>query len=197
VTMIFEMTRDYNIVLPMILAVGASLAVRRLLSRENIYTLKLIRRGHPVPRGLHANMFLVQGAKDVMETDVPIVPAETPLDEFLLRPDNKGAIRHVVVTRGKRISGVLRINTGIRQQLARAQSGVTLGDVARKDFTIVREDDAVFDVIRRMSRRGVTMALVVAAAKGRATPRPSEIRGVITKEHVADSVAKTVSIYPR
>ena len=197
VTMIFEMTRDYNIVLPMILAVGASLATRRLLSRENIYTLKLIRRGHPVPRGLHANMFLVQSAKDVMETDVPILPAEMSLDEFLLLPENKGAIRHVVVTRGNRISGVVRINTGIRQQLARTQTGVTLGDVARKDFTIVQEGDAVFDVIRRMSRRGVTMALVVDVPNKRTIPRPSQIRGVITKEHVADSVAKTVSIYPR
>ena len=196
VTMIFEMTRDYNIVLPMILAVGASLATRRLLSRENIYTLKLIRRGHPVPRGLHANMFLVQSAKDVMETDVPIVPAEMSLDDFLLRPENKGAIRHVVVTRGNRISGVLRINTGIRQQLARTQTGVTLGDVARKDFTIVHEGDAVFDVIRRMSRRGVTMALVLSGANERSIPRPHQIRGVITKEHVADSVAKTISIYP-
>jgi CIC family chloride channel protein len=195
VTMIFEMTRDYNIVLPMILAVGASLATRRLLSRENIYTLKLIRRGHPVPRGLHANMFLVQSAKDVMETDVPIVPAEMHLDEFLLRPENKGAIRHVVVTRANRISAVLRINTGIRQQLARAQTGVTLGDVARRDFTIVHEGDAVFDVIRRMSRRGVTMALVIGGGE-HAIPRPHLIRGVITKEHVADSVAKTVSIYP-
>ena len=197
VTMIFEMTRDYNIVLPMILAVGASLAVRRLLSRENIYTLKLVRRGHPVPRGLHANMFLVQSAKDVMETDVPILPAETSLDDFLLRPENKGAIRHVVVTRGQRISGVLRINTGIRQQLARTQMGITLGDVARKDFTIVQERDVVFDVIRRMSRRGVTMALVIDAPARRSIPRPWQIRGVITKEHVADSVAKTVSIYPR
>jgi len=196
ITMIFEMTRDYNIVLPMILAVGASLAVRRLLSRENIYTLKLIRRGHPVPRGLHANMFMVQSARDVMETDVPIVPAEMHLDDFLLRPENKGAIRHLVVTRGNRISGVLRINTGIRQQLARTQTGVTLGDVARKDFTIVQEGNAVFQVIRRMSRRGVTMALVVAGNE-RAIPRPQQIRGVITKEHVADSVAKTVSIYPR
>jgi CIC family chloride channel protein len=195
VTMIFEMTRDYNIVLPMILAVGASLATRRLLSRENIYTLKLIRRGHPVPRGLHANMFLVQSAKDVMETDVPIMAAETYLDEFLLRPENKGAIRHVVVTRDNRISGVLRINTGIRQQLARTQTGVMLGDVARKDFTIVHEGDAVFDVIRRMSRRGVTMALVIGGDE-RAIPRPHLIRGVITKEHVADSVAKSVSIYP-
>jgi CIC family chloride channel protein len=196
VTMIFEMTRDYNIVLPMILAVGASLATRRLLSRENIYTLKLIRRGHPVPRGLHANMFLVQSAKDVMETDVPIMAAETYLDEFLLRPENKGAIRHVVVTRDNRISGVLRINTGIRQQLARTQTGVMLGDVARKDFTIVHEGDAVFDVIRRMSRRGVTMALVIGGDE-RAIPRPHLIRGVITKEHVADSVAKSVSIYPQ
>jgi CIC family chloride channel protein len=197
VTMIFEMTRDYNIVLPMILAVGASLATRRLLSRENIYTLKLIRRGHPVPRGLHANMFLVQNAKDVMETDVPIVPAEMSLDEFLLQPENKGAIRHVVVTRSNRISGVLRINTGIRQQLARAQTGITMGDIARKDFTIVQESDAVFDIIRRMSRRGVMMALVVDLPNKRTIPRPSQIRGVITKEHVADSVAKTISIYPR
>ena len=197
VTMIFEMTRDYNIVLPMILAVGASLAIRRLLSRENIYTLKLVRRGHPVPRGLHANMFLVQSAKDVMETDVPVVPAEMLLDEFLMKPENKGAIRHLVVTRGNRISGVLRINTGIRQQLARTQSGVTLGDVARKEFTIVGEDDVVFDVIRRMTKRKVTTALVVEGNSKRGVPRPSQIRGVITKEHVADSVAKTVSIYPR
>ncbi len=195
VTMIFEMTRDYNIVLPMILAVGASLATRRLLSRENIYTLKLIRRGHPVPRGLHANMFLVQSAKDVMETDVPIVPAETSLHEFLLRPENKGAIRHVVVTRGNRISGVLRINTGIRQQLTRAESGVTLGDVARRDFTIVYEDDVVFDIITRMSRRDAAMALVIDGGSKRGIPRPHQIRGIITKEHVADSVARTVSIY--
>ena len=197
VTMIFEMTRDYNIVLPMILAVGASLATRRLLSRENIYTQKLVRRGHPVPRGLHANMFLVQKAKDVMETDVPIMPAEMSLGDFLLLPENNGAIRHVVVTRQNRISGVLRINTGIRQQFARAQSGITLGDVARKDFTIVREGDAIFDVIRRMSRRDVTMALVTALPNRRTIPRPQQICGVITKEHVADSVAKSVSIYPR
>jgi CIC family chloride channel protein len=196
VTMIFEMTRNYDIVLPMILAVGASLATRRLLSRENIYTLKLIRRGHPVPRGLHANMFLVQSATDVMEKDVPILPAETLLDEFLLRPENRSVIRHIVVTREGRIFGVLRVNTRIRRPLAEVQSGVTLGEVAQKNFTIVRESEAMFDVITRMSRRDATMALVVSAQAGKAAPRPAHILGIITKEHVADSVAKTVNIYP-
>ena len=51
VTMIFEMTRDYGIVLPMILAVALSVGVRRLLSRENIYTMKLFRRGHVDTQG--------------------------------------------------------------------------------------------------------------------------------------------------
>jgi CIC family chloride channel protein len=91
---------------------------------------------------------------------------------------------------------VLRINTGIRQQLARVETGVTLGEVARNDFTIVREDDVVFYIITRMSRRDAAMALVIAASSKRTIPRPHQIRGVITKEHVADSVAETVSIYP-
>src|SRR5271167_2883538 len=109
VTMIFEMTRDYNIVLPMILAVAFSLGVRRLLSPENIYTLKLARRGHLVPKALHANMFLVRRASEVMETDVLVLPADTPFDEFLSRPDHGGRMRHVIVSRTNRISGVVRV----------------------------------------------------------------------------------------
>src|SRR5581483_7919636 len=76
VTMIFEMTRDYDIVLPMILAVAVSVGVRRLLSRENIYTLKLFRRGHVIPKALHANMFLVRRAHEMMEKDLLVVPAD-------------------------------------------------------------------------------------------------------------------------
>ncbi len=57
VTMIFEMTRDYSIVLPMILAVALSLGVRRVLSPESIYTLKLSRRGHRVPKSCTPTCF--------------------------------------------------------------------------------------------------------------------------------------------
>jgi len=193
VTMIFEMTRDYNIVLPMILAVAFSLGVRRLLSLENIYTLKLARRGHIVPKALHANMFLVRRAAEVMETDILILPAETPFDEFLSRPDHGGRMRHVIVTRNNRICGVVRVNTGLRRGLVGVDTGITLGDVARPNFTIVREDDVAFEVIQRIWRKGAVMAIVV---RGRSVPRPDDVAGVITKEHVADSVASSVQIYP-
>ncbi len=44
VTMIFEMTRDYDLVMPSIVAVALAIGVRRLLSPENIYTIKLVGR---------------------------------------------------------------------------------------------------------------------------------------------------------
>ena len=193
VTMIFEMTRDYNIVLPMILAVAFSLGVRRLLSPENIYTLKLSHRGHLVPKALHANMFLVRRASEVMERDILVLPAETAFDGFLSRPDHGGRMRHVIVTRGNRIFGVARVNTGLRRGLDGVHTGITLGDVARPNFTIVHANDVGFEVIQRIWRKRAVMALVVS---GRGVPRPDKIIGVITKEHVADSVATSVQIYP-
>ncbi len=90
VAMIFEMTRNYDIVLPMILAVAVSIGIRRVLSRENIYTLKLVRRGHAIPKARHANMFLVRHAGEVMDKDVIVAEADSGFDALLARPDNGG-----------------------------------------------------------------------------------------------------------
>ena len=146
-----------------------------------------------VPKALHANMFLVRRAGEVMETDILVLAAETPFDEFLSRPDHGGRMRHVIVTRNNRIVGVVRVNTGLRRGLVGVDTGITLGDVARPNFTIVREDDVAFEVIQRIWRKGAVMAIVV---RGRSVPRPDDVAGVITKEHVADSVASSVQIYP-
>lgn len=198
VTMIFEMTLDYHIVLPMILSVAAGLGVRRALSRENIYTAKLVGRGHVIPKALHANVFLVRAARDVMETHFLLVPAETRLDLFLQRPENRMGMRHVIVTSGDRIKGAVRINTSLRSAVVELGTGVTLGDVATQRFTLVRESDVAFDVIVRLWRRNSIMALVVRGDGPRVhIPRPADIIGVITKEHVADAVAAGIQTYPR
>lgn len=193
VTMIFEMTQNYNIVMPMILAVALSVGVRRLLSPETIYTLKLFRRGQFIPKARHANMFLVRRAHEVMDSDIVIAPAETDFEEFLLRPEYQGRRLHIVVTQANRIVGVLRINTELRHSLEHVFAGVTLGDVAYRNFTIVRENEVAIDVIRRLWRKQAVMAVVM---RGHSVPRPADVLGVITKEHVADSVADSVEIYP-
>jgi len=189
VTMIFEMTRDYDLVMPSIIAVALAIGVRRLLSQENIYTIKLVGRGHFVPKALHANMFLVRRARDVMERNITILPADANFDAFLRQHATEGGFRHVVVTRGNHFAGVVRVNTSLRRGVEQAYSGVRLGDVAQRNFTIAREADIMFDVVQRMTRRDAAMAVVV---KERGRGRPSEIIGVVSKEHIADSVAESI-----
>lgn len=194
VTMIFEMTRAYDIVMPMIIAVALSVGVRRLLSRENIYTLKLVGRGHSIPKALHVNMFFVRRAREVMDTEVAIMDASASFETFLADPDNRGRLRHVVVMRGGRIFGVVRVNTALRRASESSPSSVTFAEIASRKFTLVHAEDVVFDVIRRMARKQAIMAVVLDGTDPPADGQ-GKVVGVITKEHIADSIESTVGIY--
>jgi chloride channel protein, CIC family len=189
VTMIFEMTRDYDLVMPSIVAVALAIGVRRLLSPENIYTIKLVGRGHFIPKALYANMFLVRRARDVMQKDVTLLTADAHFDAFLRQHGEEHGLRQVVVTRGNHIAGVVQVNTSLRRGSGQAYSGVRLGDVAQRNFTVARESDIMFDVVQRLTHRDAVMAIVV---KDRSRGRPSDVVGIISKDQIADSVGASI-----
>ncbi len=125
-----------------------------------------------------------------MDRDIIRLPVDADFAAVLRQSEAGGGLKHVVVTRGDRIAGVLRVNTDFRR--AQEDTGIALGDVAQRTFVIARQDDIVFDLVTRMSRRGASMAVVVS---GRGRPRARDVLGVISKEHVADSVADSIRPY--
>ena len=199
VTMIFEMTRDYDIVLPMILAVAVS--ARRApaaVAREHLHA----EAGPPrpvIPKALHANMFLVRRAREVMERDFLVVPAETGFDDFLRRPEHHGGDAprrgHPSTTAS---SAWCASTPACGTASPRSRPASPSATSRSRNFTIVREDDVAFDVIDRMWRKNAVMAHRRAQRTAAAAPpRPSDVVGVITKEHVADAVAGSIQVYPR
>ena len=128
-----------------------------------------------------------------MLTDVLLLDETVRFGDFLRQAPDTGRLQHVVVTRGQSLVGVIRVNTDLQRTVNAAASEVRMGDIARRNFIIVREAAVASGVIARMWRRGAAMAVVVRQ-KGR--PRPETVLGVITKEHIADAVASNVRIYP-
>jgi CIC family chloride channel protein len=141
---------------------------------------------------MHANMFLIRPAGDVMERDFQVLPSAMGFDEFLRMPAGEGTLRHIVVSEGERIVGTLRVNTSLRHGLEGAYTGVSLGSVANETFTVVREDEIMFDVIQQFWHEKASMIVVVhnGGAAG-----ASDVVGILTKEHIADSVAESVRPY--
>lgn len=101
-------------------------------------------------------------------------------------------MRHVVITQGQAIEGVLRVNTALRHGLEGAYTGLALGEVAITNFTVAHQEDVMFNVIGEMSRRNAAMVIV---SRTLGLPSASDVAGLITKEHVADSVSESISPY--
>ena len=103
-----------------------------------------------------------------------VVPAQHELR------DATGAARQpgpAASCRGHRRAAASRRDTGEHGSAAGSQSaapGTPLGELASRDFTIVRAGDVVVDVIRRVWRKGAIMALVVP---DRGLPRGDDSSG--------------------
>jgi len=83
IVIIMEMTDDYHIILPLMIAVSASYLVSSFLEKESIYTMKLARRGVHVRRGTHISALKEIKVTEIMTRDPTILtPEMTPAEVF-------------------------------------------------------------------------------------------------------------------
>lgn len=83
ILMLFEMTGDYKMILPLMLACIISTVVASQLRRDSIYTMKLSRRGVDIQAGRDANIMRSLKVKDAMTREVHTVPANMPLKKLV------------------------------------------------------------------------------------------------------------------
>lgn len=83
ILMLFEMTGDYKMILPLMLSCIISTVVASQLKRDSIYTMKLARRGVDIRAGKDANIMRALLVKDAMTEEVVTVPANMPLKKLV------------------------------------------------------------------------------------------------------------------
>ena len=182
IVMIFEMTRDYNVIVPLVLAVALAVSIRRALVKENIYTVKLRNRGRPIPTNRHTNMYLVRQARELMNPNFIIMPKEASIVDALNVLDGRRAT--VIIADGSRIMGFARLS---RTYAADRFAHQPLGAVAHKDYTIAPESSILNTIIARMNQRSRSMAIVVADSASQ-VPRTEDVVGVIDSPEIAAAV---------
>ncbi|WP_239452102.1 chloride channel protein [Frondihabitans sp. PAMC 28766] len=112
--MLFELTGDYSIILPLLLAIVLATGTSRLLGKDTIYTLKLRRRGidldapaapsAPPPAIVDRS---TRRVADAMRTDAPFLRATEPLSDGLLTLLSSGRPALAVTDNNGRYLGVL------------------------------------------------------------------------------------------
>ncbi|MGD8828207.1 MAG: chloride channel protein [Gammaproteobacteria bacterium] len=184
IIMIFEMTRDYHAIIPLMITVSLAYGVRRLFMEDSIYTYKLARRGHYVPDALQTNLFMLRRAMDVIETPLIRVSSGEALGEirrkYLGRRRN---VPHVLVIDGDSITAVLTSE----RHWALTRSGDVqswLEEHVGSRYIVVGREDMVFDIVGRMRAENVEIALVTPTGK---LEHPEDVVGVLTLSDIVRS----------
>jgi len=178
VIIMFEMTGDYKIVLPLMLAVvTATLLSSLLLKGESIYTLKLTRRGVRLRRGQDVDVLRAVQVEEVMRDSATVAPA-TPLEDLteLFLRTNQHAFP--VVDEQNRLSGVVSLtdlrNAGPGQELGSRQ----VDDLMTRSLVTAYPDETLDLVLPRMGPRDLSRLPVVARDD------PRRLVGVIRRNDV-------------
>ncbi len=190
IVMIFEMTADYGVIIPVTLTVAFSYAVRRMLSPESIYTFKLAQRGHYVPQALHVNFVFAKRAQDLMRSPLVALPASTTLKTFATRVLEHPEESQFLVHDNDRIVGLVDREPA-RESLDPEHRSMTLEQVANDRFVVVAKETPLGEVLAHMYAAGVPVALVADRAGATSL---AAVCGAITDRETADAMVDSMEL---
>jgi CIC family chloride channel protein len=182
IIIVFEMTRDYEIILPLMLAVVVSTIFSRLLSRESIYTVKLIRRGIFITSASHE-----QGADnipvgDIMVTSYPSVYVDFPIRDIPGKFSSEGVHGLPVLDYQDRLVGIVTA-TDVGHAISNGYEGGQAFDIASRSLITAFKDQTIFDVFGQPGAQEIGYIPVVDR------DHPNLLLGVLRRQDVIQAFA--------
>jgi CIC family chloride channel protein len=175
----------------MTITVALSYGVRKALSAESIYTLKLVRRGHYMPEALQTNFHQLRRAHEVMETHLGSVPAETSLSAFARAAlADSGAIWYLV-TKDDAVTGLATKDMAL-QAFGESGGDVPVGGIALHAYVVVPERATVGEVAGRLRATGSVAALV---SRNDGSVAAADVTGLITRHQLGDAVSQAADLF--
>jgi CIC family chloride channel protein len=191
IIILFEITRDYALILPLMTAVVIGTIVARRFTSESIYTLRLLRRGVDVRQLEQTSPLREVTVGKAMTRDFPIVPPTMPVSELITKLRDTGHHGFPVVNKDGEFVGVVTLSD-IEAAMSRGgSSNLTVDDIASKSVIVAYPDEYVHDVFVKLGTRDVGRIPVV----DRKNPR--RLLGVLRRHDVIVAYAKAIRRRPK
>jgi CIC family chloride channel protein len=160
--MVFEMTGDYALILPLMLTSVLAYMVSRRLHPESIYTEWLVRRGVVLSQGADAVVLARATVADCYHRDPITVPAWADVRTILeLTRDSRQTEFPVVSVHG-RLVGMLSRETLRELDIGTPPEAVLATDLARLFVKPVTPEDSLLTAMRRLGAVDVDYLPVVS-----------------------------------
>lgn len=136
VLIIFELTGDYHVILPLMFAIVVATALSNALTRDTIYTLKLRRRGIDLDASHTANPMTHITVREAMGSPPRPLRPQQPFDELVERFGSERTNSLPVADEDGKLLGIVAAGD-LERTIARDENGSS--DRERTAVTLMRE----------------------------------------------------------
>ncbi len=191
ILILFEMTGDYKIILPLMIAcIISSLASGQLL-KESIYTLKLARRGVNIRAGKEVNVLKSIPVSDVMNPEVETIPEYIPLGELAEKISRSKYKSFPVVDQEGRLTGIVT-HYDYRDVIfdENLKDLVVVKEVATPNVVTVSIDENLYDAMEKITSRDFSLLPVISNRD------PRQLLGVLTRRDIISAYNRAITKKP-
>jgi len=186
ILLVFEMTNDYALVLPLMLATVISYLVAHWLEPDSLYSGWLRRRGERIEQGADETALSSLRVLDAYDERARVIRDEEPVAQLLDHLGHDDQLVFPVVDADSALCGVIDLaDLGrVAKDYGNLASLVLATDLAHPTETVT-PNDTLLDATRRMGVRGVSALPVRDAMSGR-------VLGLLSRHHVLAAYERSI-----
>jgi CIC family chloride channel protein len=168
ILIIFELTNDYKIILPLMMSCIISTLLASHLKKGSIYTIKLMRRGLDITGGFDQNILRTLMVGEFMSRETDIVSENATVAEIIEAFRIKDASYLHVIDANNQLAGIISFRD-IRRILGEEESNyhIVARDIATTDVITVTPADNIQVALQLMSSKGISQLPVVKEKNSR------------------------------
>ncbi len=162
---IFEMTGDYKIILPLMIATTIIIYMVTRLQKGSIYTLKLIKRGINLEKGREVNVLRSMTVQDVMRNSIELISPKASLKEMIESfIKSEHAFFYSLNEAGEIVEKISQTElSAVAPDYETLKDFVVARDIATPNLVVVRENDSLDLVMKEFAKENVGEIPVVSS----------------------------------
>ncbi len=162
ILILFELTGDYRIILPLMMTCILSAVTASQLQKESIYTMKLIRRGVDVKAGREVSILKSLLVRDYMVRDVALISETMHLNSLLQFIKESTSSYFPVVNSKEELVGIISLRDIRPTLLEESLMGLVIAkDIMGEDVITLTPEENLYDAMGKFGIKDIGQLPVV------------------------------------
>jgi CIC family chloride channel protein len=185
ILILFELTRDYSMILPIMLACVVSNVISSSISSESIFTEGLRRRGFTIRKGREVDIMEALLVKDAMKHNVQTVSENKNVGALIALMQSSRHAGFPVLDSNGQLSGIVTLKD-VRDKVGHDELEKAITEICTKDVAVAYQDETLNTVLKRLAAKDIGRLPVVSRSDD------TKLLGIITRSDIVKLYDKKI-----